>query len=189
MLVGCSSASGTAPDIGDGGFLSATPCVAPCFFGIEPGSTTLSNAQEILVTAGICPNPENFDSRSEGGTIGFKCGVWITVSGGSQEEAITGLGYSPTEPLTVGTVVEALGPPDAVATIPSGLPEAQRSVMLLFYDRSLTRLLLPEQEGRVYRLESATLVQRVVYFERNAFQSFRTGTTPWAGFREYRAGE
>lgn len=189
LLLGCSSCSGTKPDIGDGGLLSETPCAVPCFFGIEPGSTTLSNAQQALANAGICPNPENFDSRSEGGTTGFKCGLWVTVSGRSEGEGITTLGYSPSEPLTVGMVVEALGPPDAVAAIPSGLPEAPRSAMLLFYDRSLTRLLLPEQETRVYRLEAATLVERVVYFERSAFHSLRTGATPWAGFGEYPAGE
>ena len=105
------------------------------------------------------------------------------------EEKISGLGFSPSEPMTVENVAEALGPPDAVATIPTGLPEAPRSVMLLFYDRFLTRVLLPEQETYVYLLGRATPIERVVYFDKSTFESARSHATPWAGFGEYTAGD
>jgi hypothetical protein len=188
-VAACTSTEGPNPGIGDGGFLSGTPCRAPCFFGIEPGSATLSEAEEDLAKAAICPNPKSFDTAPEGGTRGFHCGGWITVSAGSEEDRVTTLGFSPSEQMTLQDVVDALGPPDGVVTVRTGSPEAQRSVMMLFYDRMLTRLLLPEQEAPAYMLDPAIAVERVVYFDQDAFEGVRHPSAPWAGFVEYKAAD
>jgi hypothetical protein len=181
----CRTSGSPTPAIGDGGLLSGRPCAAPCFFGIRPGSTTLEDAQKALTDAGVCAALNSFDNISQGGTKGFTCGVYITVAVSREQENVEALGYSPSIPLTVRMLVDGLGPPDALRVIPSGLPEHQRATMLVYYDQSYTRILLPEETGVVYHLEEDTPVERVVYLEKTSFDRNRADASEWAGFGEY----
>jgi len=184
-LGACTQRSASQPDFGDGGFLSGTPCGAPCFFGIDLGSTTLVDAQAILAAAGLCPQAETFNNELEGGTRGFNCGTWITVGAAPAEAWVDGVGFSASAPMTIGDIVDALGPPNGVIVISTGIPESTRSTMLLFYDRLQTRILLPEQKGTLYLVEPTTPVERIVYFDEGTFVVRRSSATNWAGFTAY----
>jgi len=185
VLAGCSVLEARTPDIGDGGFLSGLPCPAPCFYGVTPGSTQLHQAMEILRAADLCPNPAQFDSRPEGGTLGFNCGSRITVSSRDSDLPVDTVGFSPSELLTVGMVVEVRGSPDAVVVAPASIPESRRVAMFLLYDDVLAMLLLPEQQGSVFRLPPSTSVERVGYLDEDAYKSVGLGSVPWAGFTSY----
>ena len=142
----------------------------------------------MLIDAGVCPKPESFDTTSQGGTRGFTCGDWITVSVFKDQENVEALGYSPSGSLAIGEIVDGLGPPDAVRVISSGLPEHQRSTMLVYYDRTHMRILLPEEAGLAYRLDEEARVERVVYLEKTFFEQDRSEASVWAGFGEYSFG-
>jgi hypothetical protein len=126
-----------------------------------------------------------YADSSPGGTDAIICETGIQVSSDLGQEIVHLVAFAPFEPLTVGMVVDQLGYPDAVrvnATMPG---EGQRSMMDLYYPTTLTRLMLPDQEGGAYRLQQDTPVERVVYHEEGLFEELRASASPWAGFGEY----
>lgn len=188
VLSSCALLPSTSPPIGDGGLLSHSPCVAPCFFGVEPGVTLLGEAKSILTSDSVCREPTDFDNESVGGSRGFKCGEWITVSTIPDGELVGAVGFSTVAPVTVESAVGSLGEPDWVSAIPTGVPEAPKVVLLLYFDDYSTRLLLPEQDGRGYLLQADTPLERILYMARAEYLASRGTGGPWTGYGIYNAG-
>jgi len=185
ILDGCNGRSSPSPQIGDGGLLSRTPCAPPCFQGIEPGTTTLSEAKSLLTDALLCDKPADFDTEFSGGSRGFKCGEWLTVSAVTGREDIAAVGFSTESPLDLEAVIGQLGPPDAILVAPVGLPERPHVTVLVFHDLLRARLLLVEQEGASYQLRPDIVLERVVYASPSTYASLRAGAIPWSGYGQY----
>jgi hypothetical protein len=149
-----------------------------------PGSTTLSEAEKELSSAGLCSRPAYVHS-SPGEPDGINCETGIYVSTDSKKVVTRLVAFSPPEPLTVGMVVDQLGYPDAVKVNTYMSGEEHRSLMNLYYQKGFTRLILPDQEGAVFRLDQDTTVDRIVYCEEGFFEELREFASSWAGFVVY----
>ena len=184
MLVSCGTLSTSEPTIQDYGLLSKTPCPAPCFYGIYPGSTTLSEAESKLSSAGLCSQPLYVHS-TPGQPEGIHCDNGIYVSTDSKKVVTRLVAFDPPESLTVGMVVDQLGYPDAtrVNTFKSG--EGHRSLMFLYYQNGFIRLILPEHEGAGFRLDPDEQIDSIIYCEEGFFEELLDPTIPWAGFGVY----
>ncbi len=184
ILVGCGSPHNKRYQIQDGGLLSGTPCPPPCYYGIIPGSTTLSEAETMLRSEGLCSQPLYVRSSS-GEPDGIHCDNGIYVSTDSKKVVTRLIAFDPPETLTVGMVVDRLGYPDAVGVNAFLSGDEQRSLMFLYYQNGLIRLILPEQEGAKYRLDKDTRVFTIIYNEEGFFVELLGPTVPWAGFGRY----
>lgn len=189
ILAACSPLNSRRSEIWDSSLMATNPCSAPCFYGIEPGITTLPEAEYLLQAAGLCLDPSYIRNSSLTEPESIFCENWIFVRSDSGK-VITRSVSIPTPPeLTVEMVIDQLGDPDAVMVDAYGTGEGQQgSYMALYYKNGFTRIMLIEQDSASYRLVKDTHVDMITYHEEGFFMKHfedKADKSPWAGYRVY----
>lgn len=189
--------------IGDGGLLSGEPCGPPCFWGIEPGKTTQSEAFQILTNLGVmeaCESYDYFENLTNEWIGGWACQAKFDyrfekpkgfgVSFRKSTGIIDGVRFIPTIPITLQDIIAKHGFPDVVVVLDTGLPEYPTVQASIYY--SALRIVFPlskEQEGAEYKIEPITPIDQVVYLDNDAleydFEIFAEHIVPWKGYGGY----
>jgi len=188
VLASCNLFKSNNSEIWDSSLMAANPCSAPCFYGIEPGTTTLSEAEDLLQAAGYCLDPSYIRSSSPTEPESLFCENWIFVGSDSGKVITRRVSITAPPQLTVEMVIDQLGDPDAVMVDAYGKGEGQGSYMALYYKNGFTRMMLFEQEGANYRLAKDTLVDRITYYEEGFFMEHfedKKDKSPWSGYGIY----
>jgi hypothetical protein len=185
FLAACSPLKSSQSEIWDSSLMASNPCPAPCFYGIEPGITTLSEAEDLLQAAGYCLDPSYIRSSSPTEPESLFCENWIFVGSDSGKEITRDVSFYAPNQLTVNMVVNQIGYPDAVMIDAFIRGEEEWSYMNLYYLKGFTRLILPDQIGADYRIEKETEVDRVIYYEEGFFTELYDDTSPWSGYGVY----
>ena len=170
--------------IGDGGLFSGNPCGPPCFFGIRPEITGYDEVIRILSDKQDLNYCKEFDNSKEGGSRGIKCADSYVISFDQAQSVVTSLGFTPVEEITVQEVVEVYGEPDNISVSTGGYAKTV-STALLFYPQYKMRLLLEEQDGDAYLVQSSSKVDTIVYLGKTSFQKSVEWTQEWSGYGEY----
>ena len=186
-LSGCKLADKTKPEemenIGDGGFLTGQPCGPPCFWGIYPGSTSEKQLLTILQDKGIDNECERFDRTQEGGREGIIClyNILIILAHDKVEE----IGFTSTEKITVGEAITNFGDPNHILVAITSTPEYPRTTMMLFFDDIQTSLVLPEQKGISYLIDSDVEIVNIGYSDKESYLSTTKTLPKWSGYIKY----
>lgn len=189
--------------IGDGGLLSAEPCGPPCFWGIEPGKTTQSEAFQILTNLGVmevCENYEYFDNLINEWVGGWTCqsefdyrfekpkgfGLSFRKSTG----IIDTVSFKPTIPITLQDIVVKHGFPDAVRVVNlGGEHDPNLSANIYYFDLRIVLGIGEIQEEWKYKVLPTTLINRANYQDeqtlKDDFDIFGENIIPWKGYGEY----
>lgn len=167
--------------IGDGGLISDIPCAAPCFFGITSGETSKDRVIPILEEQGFHQCIEDSENN-------IRCAERAVVSFASSTNIIIGIGYYPDSDISIEKLIVKHGDPDVVTVIPSGIPEAPSSTILLFFDKLNMRIRLPEVIAVDYPITKSTKVELVNYFGDTLYSEQRDSmfSQPWKGYGTYR---
>jgi len=177
----------SAQEIKEEGFFSGKPCAPPCFWSIVPGTTTEKEAIKILKVKGIFQSCKSYDKEVQGGARGITCpSLFIVFQQGTS--IVDSIGYEPSRKITVEDVISKYGEPDTIFVTEMGIPEAPTIGMSLHYHNIQTKLLLPEQEGMVFRAERSTPIENIVYSPSyNKSEKERIGDflQDWKGYGEY----
>ena len=186
-LSGCSFIDnqniGVVEGIGDSGFLTNQPCGPPCLWGIYPGSTTETQVLEVLRDRGIENECERFDRTQEGGRRGITCLDSVLIA--FNEDVVEDIGYSSSEEITVEQVIKHFGEPSHILVAITSTPEYPEMTMMLFFDEIRTSLVLPEQKGTRYRVETTTEIVNIGYSDDTSYQATSSSLTGWNGYGEY----
>ncbi len=178
-------------NIGDGGLISGRPCSAPCFWGIRPGITREAEALRILKEKKIFPYCQLIDNESQSGTRGYDCGHMVSVDFQFGTDLVDGVGFRPSNGMTVGEVVSKFGPPDHVLVSSTGTPEENLWVdAAMSYSQIRAIVYLPAFQGNrpidppPYSIVSSTKVAYVGYSD--AIDYWRSlKLQSWKGFGDY----
>jgi hypothetical protein len=193
LLTACSRAD-TSPilarptlvdlQIGDGGLFSGNPCGPPCFLGIQPDVTSYDEVISILSENQDLNYCKEFNNSQDGGSRGLKCADSYVIGFDLARTVVTHLGFTPTERITMKEVVEAYGEPEWISVSTGGYAKTV-STALLFYPQYNMRLLLEEQDGDTYLVQSSSKVDTIVYLGKTSFQESVEWAQKWSGFEEY----
>ncbi len=170
--------------IGDGGFLSGEPCGPPCFLGIIPGYSTEIQVVEILRENGLfCTS---YDTEERGGSRGIHCPFGLNIGFKPDSDIVRGLGFRPSNEITIEEVISKIGEPDGLLVYPGGIPEAPEITIQILYINISTRLSLPSEKWPGYLLEPSALITNIAYsidydvsIKSNSFYQ------EWKGYGEY----
>ncbi len=173
LVSSCNSVSG------DGGFLSENPCGPPCFYGIMPGVTTKSEAEEIFnQNLFSC----TFFDYTPGGKQGFMCS-WGGVGLDDEGNIVTGVTFRTSSKITLQQVIDKYGEPDFVSTGIVSLPDDKVRVgMILEFKTIRTSIRLEEQHAPKYTVREDSVVHDIAYF---ADSEPGPSDVPWKGYGEY----
>jgi hypothetical protein len=181
----------TTPDIKDGGFLSGEPCKAPCFLGIIPNKTKESQAIQILKNYRLYKKCHIFDYESESGLRGAVCSN-ASIAYFRGTDLVGGIGFRPTQQLTVEMVIEKYGEPDAVsvASIWFNWEKQPTTSMALVYDDLDATIRLGEQEGNIFQVTPVTIIESIGYSDHTfpSIEEYESGInylSSWHGYGEY----
>jgi hypothetical protein len=174
---------GEEDGIADSGFFTGQPCGPPCLWGITPGLTTVGGVLDVLKEKGMSNECDQFDNSQEAGGRGVICrgSVVFSVDG----EIVEGIGFNPSQEITVAEVIEQYGEPNSVRVVARGVPEYPHTVMILFFDSIRTDLVLPEQEGIIYRVEATTAIENIGYSSDTTYKPSSLPYPDWVGYGEY----
>jgi hypothetical protein len=168
----------------DSGFLTGQPCGPPCLWGITPGSSIQCQVLDVLKEKGMNNKCEQFGNLKESGGFGIICRGYVVFSI-DQEEVVEDLGFNPSEEITVGEVIKHFGKPDSVKVTASGLPEYPHTVMILYFNKIRTNIVLPIQEGITYRVEASTPIENIGYSSNKTYKPSDLRYLDWVGYGEY----
>lgn len=164
---------------GDGGFLSEKPCGPPCFYGITPGVTTKSEAEEILKQNSFSCT---FFDYTPGGKQGYMCS-WGDVGLDDKGNIVTGVTFRTSSKITLQKVIDKYGEPDVVGTGIVSLPDDKVRVgMILGFKTIRTWIWLEEQHAPKYTVREDSVVHDITY---SADFDPQPGNVPWKGYGEY----
>ena len=175
------------PEIGDGGFLSQEPCGPPCFWNIVPNITTKDEAIEVLKSKGLFERCEFIDNTAYAGTRGIVCRPIVLVELRDDTDIVSGIGFRPSEAITVEDMIEKYGEPDAVLVSTIGIPEGQYQIgMNLYYDKFYGDIRLNEQDGGTFTLTPSTIIVNIGYADEAWYSEVRNRLQQWKGYGEYK---
>ena len=173
-------------DIADGGVLSGEPCGPPCFWNITPGVTTKEQTMNILQDMGLLQRCEYFDTTAESGDRGIICSPIAVFILKEDVDIVAGLGFRPTQRITVEDIIEKYGEPNAVQVVGLGLPESNpQTTMTLYYDSWNMSLRLSDQASITYELEPDVQVENIAYSDKRSYERYRQYSSGWHGFGSY----
>jgi hypothetical protein len=167
-------------DVGDGGLLKHEACELPCFLGIKPGATSLTEALTTLERKSVGSHCSDPDSYSR-----IICRDVAAVGVNPKTHLVSWIGFNPTTPITLGDVISLYGEPSAVLVIPDGVPEHPYTNMMVFFDNIRTRIVLIRKEGTVYKVDSSLGFDNVVYYDMDAYKEDKQHVTNWTGYGVY----
>jgi hypothetical protein len=190
LSAGCRSFNPKSSEIWDNSLMASNPCSAPCFFGIEPGITSLTEAEDLLQAAGLCLDPYYIRSSSPTEPESIFCEDWTFVHSDSGKEITRSVSFEAPNELTAKMVFDQLGYPDAVTVDAYGKDaygegDRKASYMNLYYVDGFTLLVLYEQDTGDYHLKKDTLVDWIGYYEEGFFEELFENTSPWSGYGVY----
>lgn len=180
--------SAQVPDLGDGGFLSGTPCGPPCFWGIVPGQTTEEEVIAILGEHEVLAACRFYNREAEGGTRGIHCGPRFQgfgVSFAPGSDLVEVISFRTSVTITVQDVIAKYGAPDCIRVMAEGISEHPEVGAGLVYLELLAYLGLPSQEDDVYLTMPSTRVEVIAYSELNVRDLFLEDCVTWRGYGEY----
>src|SRR5438132_1178663 len=96
------------PDIGDGGFLTGTPCGPPCFLGIVPGITIEAEVLAILEPMRSVQKCESFNHEAESGRRRLSC-LSMNISFRRGTDIVETIGFQTLQKITVAQVIAKYG--------------------------------------------------------------------------------
>lgn len=173
-------------DVGDGGFLSGEPCGPPCFWGITPGTTTEAEVRQVLEDQELLERCRDFNNEAEGAGRGITCRGVMVVDFLTGTDIVAGIGFRPSESITLEQVIARYGTPDAVLVTPGGLPEYEQSIaMSIYYDDIFAFLSLGEQESMTFVVKPQIQLVNIAYSESHDYETVRQYGSAWHGFGEY----
>jgi len=168
--------------IGDGGLISGEPCSAPCFWNINPGITTEKEALQILSQKLNVKNCDSWDKDESGRDKGIRCeSIGITFD----NNIVNTVSFRPSEIVTVEELMEKYGAPDGIFVAALGISAQPPIAMMLYFDTVNMVIHLPEQDSRIYNLQSDTLVESVVYMSKTEYLSTKNLRQEWTGYGGY----
>ena len=172
--------------IADGGFLTKRPCGPPCFYGIVPGTTTVSQAGERMENSGtMFSHCKPFDFSSMGGRRGADCDY---VNLGYQGDIVSMVSFSPDIVINMQAVLDNYGPPSLISVGIIALPDKpDKTRMVLYLDSIHSMLQLLDQDGNEYNVSPETKVSSVIYLSIDRYKEIRDlpGNLSWQGFKSY----
>jgi hypothetical protein len=171
------------PNQWDGGLFSEQPCRAPCFAGLVPGTTTETEAIELIQDSDYFQNCTLEDRPNQGRWISCK-GLIININ--KENGTIEGIGFGTLLTFTLEEVVSKYGEPSTVWVAPEGIPEAPQISMIVLLGDKKIRLDLEDKDDTsgTYLLEPSAQITNVVYCsDENC--SFTAYLQPWHGYGEY----
>lgn len=171
------------PNEWDGGLFSEEPCRAPCFAGLVPGTTTETEAIELIQESDYFQNCTLEDSPNQGRWISCN-GLIITIN---KESGIAdGVGFNTLSTFTLEQVIEKYGEPTTVWLAQLGIPEAPYFGICILFENIGLRVDLEDQDMSTedYHLQPSVKITNVVYYSDE--NSGLTGCLqPWDGYGEY----
>ena len=187
FMNGCTpSDTKVVPKIADGGLLSEQPCGPPCMWNITPGKTSKQEAIDVLIQKGIYNDCQFFDNSSESGGRGIVCSPYIIVILNENEDIVSGIGFRPSQKITVEEIVSKYGDPSSVQVSMQGIPEGElHATMMLFYDEMRINIVLPEQDFGPYVINGDLPVENVGYSDQASYKPFRQYSQIWHGYGDY----
>lgn len=179
-------------DILDGGLLSNTPCAAPCFLGIEPGTTDHVEAGEILRSLDknhICNEIDFYDELSGTQVVGWTCSN-IGVTYNKESGLVNSIRFEPTIPVVLGQVVDLHGKPDLVVVFQNDDYHVQTVTCDIYYfDKNIILPLDVLREGEECKIDSKTQILAVNYLDEKEMtyniEVFSDFSVAWKGFGVY----
>jgi len=157
------------PFIGDGGMITGQPCALPCFFGIHIGGTSLEQVILILEDNGISSYSQDEEPK-------ILCRNRIVVGVNKSTFIVDSIGYYPNITITVEEIILKHGAPDAIQVIPTSIPEAPKTAILLMFDELRMRIIPPEIDGREYFISGSTEIESVNYFDETLYAETNDST-------------
>lgn len=171
------------PNNWDGGFFSETPCQAPCFAGIIPGTSTETEVMNLIQEDNYFQNCHLEDRPNQGRWISCK-GLIININ--KDNGIADGIGFITLSTFTLADVVAKYGEPLTVWLAVLGTPEAPEYSMIVLFEDKKIRVDLESQElsTETYLLEPSVKITNIVYYsEENS--GLTAYLQPWHGYGEY----
>lgn len=165
------------PLIGDGGLISGKPCASPCFFGVRVGETQFDQAISILESNDIYPCYQESPSI-------IVCGDSIIIGGSQSTALVDSIGYYPNMDISIGELILKYGSPNTLHVIPSGIPEAPTTAILLFFDALKMRVHLPEVDATEYAVSNLSKVEYIDFFDESLYSELTVNmfSQTWDGY-------
>jgi len=166
--------------IGDGGVITGYPCKSPCFFGIRIGRTPFGQVISVLEENGI-------SSCIKDDSMEVFCDEKIVIGGDPSTNLVNGVGYYPEHPISLDQIISTYGSPDTIQVIPTSIPEAPKTVILLMFDELRMRIRLPEIDGTEYFVSASIEVELVNYFDYIIYAAMNKNVyaQSWNGYGVY----
>ncbi len=169
------------PNRWDGGLFSETPCQAPCFASIVPGTTTETEVMNIIEDDAYFQNCQLEDIPNRGRSVSCK-GLIINID--KTDSTVDALGFKTLQQFSIEDVMSKYGEPTMTWVIPMGIPEAPEISMVVAWEEEKISINLEDQEGVAYQLVPSTAVTNIVYYSETGNDS-TIFSQPWHGHGEY----
>ena len=187
LTVACTSPLGSLGkqpgpvDVEDGGLLKHEGCELPCFWGIVPGATSLTETVNIFERKNLSAYcSSNLDQYSR-----LACDDIAIIVVNPENDRVSSVGVDPANPITIGDVISLYGQPNAVLITPDGVPEHPYTTMMVFFDNIRTRIILARQEGTVYKVNSSVSLDNISYYDADSYKTDEQHAIDWNGYGEY----
>lgn len=169
-------------DVGDAGLLVHQACEPPCFWGITPGVTSITETRHILAQKDI---NECVQGGSDPRYPTMVCRNVALIELDTRTDLISGIGLDPVRHLTIGDVLSSRGQPSAISVTIQGV-EHPRVTMMVYFDNIRTRIVLTEQDGTIYKLNSSVEIRNVGFYDSDTYTVARKyGSGVWRGYGQY----
>lgn len=167
------------------GLLDNNPCSVPCFQNITPGITTKNEVLNIFNDLGYTKNCIYFDNLSEGGSRSYFCNnIGISLS---NMDIVLAVSYSPQPPefISLEKIIEEFGPPDCYVAVGSETEIYGSYNIYLFFDSVPLIVYFPEGKKPTYELSKNTIIESLVFFEKEHYLESKFSCQQWKGYGDY----
>lgn len=179
-------------EIGDGGFLSNSPCGAPCFFDMYPGETSHDGVVNSLQQNNFLAACRTFDfyyEPTDEHITGWECSNF-SVTFSQTTQLVDSIRFEPAQAVILRDVIDTYGDPDVVIVSEPDLPENPSVSVALYYIDLRTELFLAgEQAGVTYSITPEASTSTIVYLDETSFdedrQIFSDESVNWHGYGIY----
>jgi hypothetical protein len=182
-----------ASQIGDGGLLSTNACAPPCFWGIEPGTTTRDEVSQILSSKGFLENCKSIDKDQSAivrGVGGWTCESILDITFRTSDEVVDYIGFKVAKPIALEDIITKYGFPDFVLVLNTGLPENPSLHVRIYY--TALHIFFPlggEHTGAEFEIKGTSMVEAAGYLDRRSlehhFERFQEDLIAWKGYGYY----
>jgi hypothetical protein len=173
--------------VNNGGFISGSPCSAPCFSGVIPGETNFDQVKSLLNKNGYdhgCETYVGFDNRKL-----IECKnpyVWIGAT--AKTNLVDDIYMSLINPVGIDEVIKKYGQPDSIAVRFTSLPDYADMAATLFFNSFQMTITLETSIEVTYPVSTSSRVVEVEYFDIDSYKKRQDFYHPseWKGFGSYK---